>query len=76
MDEIATAAKELEFVTDCEYRGVNALADSAIEYRLFAKSEKGKRIEAKREILHKTLEVLEQHKVSVPYQQMDIHRKV
>ena len=75
MNEIAEACKSLEFITDCEYRGVNELADSAIEYRLFAKSEKGKRIEAKREILHKTLEILEQHKVSVPYQQMDIHRK-
>ena len=75
MDEIAEACKSLEFITDCEYRGVNELADSAIEYRLFAKSERGKRIEAKREILHKTLEILEQHKVSIPYPQMDIHRK-
>ncbi|MBO4855555.1 mechanosensitive ion channel family protein [Candidatus Saccharibacteria bacterium] len=76
MHEIAEASKTVEFVTDCEYRGVNSLAESAIEYRLFAKSEKGKRIEAKRNILHKTLEVLEKHKVSVPYPQMDVHRKV
>lgn len=76
MNEIANASKELEFVTECEYRGVNDLGDSAIEYRLFAKSEKGKRIDAKRNILHKVLEVLEKYKVSVPYQQVDIHRKV
>ena len=75
MNEIATAAKNSEFVVECEYRGVNELAESAVEYRLFAKSEKGKRIEAKRNILHKVLEVLEQHKVSVPYPQMDVHRK-
>lgn len=76
MNEIAEASAGLEFVTECKYRGVNALGESAIEYRLFAKSEKGKRIEAKRHILHKTLEILEQHKISVPYPQMDIHRKV
>ena len=76
MNEIAKASESLEYVTECEYRGVNSLADSAIEYRIFAKSEKGKRIEAKRNILHKTLEVLENHKISVPYPQMDIHRKV
>ncbi len=75
MNEIAEACKSLEFITDCEYRGVNALANSAIEYRLFAKSEKGKRIEAKRNILHKTLEILEKRKVSVPYPQIDVHRK-
>ena len=76
MNEIAEASRDLEYVTECEYRGVNELADSAVEYRLFAKSEKGKRIEAKRNILHKTLEVLEAHKVSVPYPQIDVHRKV
>ena len=75
MTEIAEASRELDFVTDCQYRGISSLADSAIEYRLFAKSEKGKRVDAKRNILHKTLEVLEKHKVSVPYPQIDVHRK-
>lgn len=76
MNEIAEASNSLEFVTECKYRGVQELADSAIEYRIFAKSEKGKRIEAKRNILHKALEVLEKHKISVPYPQLDVHRKV
>ena len=75
MAEIAEASRELDFVVDCQYRGVNNLAESAIEYRLFAKSEKGKRIDAKRNILHKTLEILEKHKVSIPYPQVDVHRK-
>lgn len=75
MKEIAEACNSLEFITECEYRGVHALADSAIEYRLSAKSERGKRVNAKRNILHKTLEILEQHKVSIPYPQMDVHRK-
>ena len=73
--EIAFQCNGVDFVTECQYLGVNALGNSAIEYRLFAKSEKGKRADAKRNILHKTLEVLEQHKVNVPYPQMDIHRK-
>ena len=75
MQEIATQCQDADFVTECKYLGVNALGDSAIEYRLFAKSEKGKRVDAKRNILHKTLEILEQHKVSVPYAQVDVHRK-
>lgn len=75
MQEIATQCQDTDFVTECKYLGVNALGDSAIEYRLFAKSEKGKRVDAKRNILHKTLEILEQHKVSVPYAQVDVHRK-
>ena len=75
MQEIATQCQDADFVTECKYLGVNSLGDSAIEYRLFAKSEKGKRVDAKRNILHKTLEILEQHKVSVPYAQVDVHRK-
>jgi len=75
MNEIAEAARNLDYVTECKYVGVDELADSAIKYRLFAKSEKGKRIDAKRNILHKTLEILEKHDISVPYPKIDIHRK-
>lgn len=75
MTEIAEACTGIEFINECNYRGVNKLADSAIEYRLFAKCEQGKRIQARRSINHKVLEVLEKHKVSVPYNQLDVHRK-
>ena len=75
MEEISEATKALEDVSECEYRGVSKLGDSAIEYRLYAKATQGKRISVKRKINHIILEVLEKHHVSIPYQQLDVHKK-
>ncbi len=74
MNEIADACKKFDNVEECEYRGVNELADSAINYRLFVKCVQGKRIVARRQILRQVLETTEKHKVSIPYQQIDIHK--
>jgi small conductance mechanosensitive channel len=73
MDEISAACKNIETLQECEYRGVQEFAESAIEYRLYAKCEQGKRITTKRVINHKILEVLEKHKISIPFKQVDIH---
>ncbi len=75
MNEIATRAKELELVNTCEYRGVNELADSSINYRLYAETKRGERFQAKRDILGVALTVMEERKVSVPFPQLDIHQK-
>lgn len=75
MNEIAESCKGLENVELSEYRGVNKLGDSAIEYRLFVKCVQGKRITVKRQVLRQVLTVTEKHKVSIPYQQIDIHKK-
>ena len=75
MNEIAKDCADLELITECDYRGISELGESAIKYRIFAKSQQGKRIQAKRDINHKILEILEKHKIAIPYQQIDIHKK-
>lgn len=75
MREIATAATESEFIVELEYTGVGELADSAIIYKLFGTATSKHRIEAKRATLHAALEVLERHKIDVPYPQVDVHQK-
>lgn len=75
MEEIAAATNNIENVIESEYRGVAGLGDSAINYRLYAKTEQGKRVVTKRKIYHTILEILEKHHVSVPYQQLDVHKK-
>ena len=75
MNEIAVAVVELDNVEKAEYRGVSEFADSSINYRLVAHSLKGERAQAKRDILRTALTIMEKHRISVPYQQVDIHQK-
>ena len=75
MNEIVERGKELNLVNTCEYRGVSELADSSIKYRLYAETKRGERIQAKRDLYGLALTVMEEHKVSVPYNQLDVHQK-
>lgn len=75
MNEIAEKAVEHEDIQELKYVGVSELAASSINYKLFGSSVPRRRIQAKRAVLHVTLEVLEKHKVDVPYPQMDVHQK-
>lgn len=75
MNEIAEKAVEHEDVQELSYVGVGELAASSINYKLFGSSAPRRRIQAKRAVLHAALEVLEKHKVSIPYPQMDVHQK-
>jgi small conductance mechanosensitive channel len=75
MNEIAEKAVEHEDIQELKYVGVSELAASSINYKLFGSSVPRRRIQAKRAVLHVALEVLEKHKVDVPYPQMDVHQK-
>ena len=75
MHEIAEKAVEHEDIQELSYVGVSELAASSINYKLFGSSVPRRRIQAKRAVLHVALEVLEKHKVDVPYPQMDVHQK-
>ncbi len=61
-------------VLECEYRGVDELGDSAIMYRVYIKC-KDNRLQIKRSFFREVLATLEEHKVSVPYPQLDVHTK-
>ncbi len=76
MEEIVERAlnENEEKLIECQYRGVSELAPSSINYRLFARCN-GDRAQMKRNLNRVALAVLEEHKVSIPYPQMDIHQK-
>ena len=75
MNEIAEKANALDDVSELKYVGVEEFAESAIEYKLFGSSNPKRRIQAKRAVRHLVLEVLEEHHVSIPYPQIDVHQK-
>ena len=75
MREIAEEAAKDEDIDELKYVGVSELGDSAIQYKLFGTALPKRRIHAKRVTLHTALEILEKHHISVPYPQLDVHKK-
>lgn len=76
MAEIVERAKaeNQENLVECEYRGVSELADSSINYRIYARC-LNDRAQVKRNLYHAALSVLEERKISIPYPQLDVHQK-
>lgn len=75
MKEIAEKANKLDDVEKLDYVGVDEFSESSIDYKLFGSSNPKRRIQAKRAVRHLVLEVLEEHHVSIPYPQIDVHQK-
>lgn len=73
VDEIITQATKLDTVRECKYVGVQELDESSIRYRIRVDQVRGKKATAKRNINKIILETCERHRVSIPYNQLDVH---
>ena len=75
LNQIILNIKKLDNVEKVEYRGVNDLADSSIKYQIKVYTEPTKKVQIRRDSLREILLVLENNNISVPYNQLDIHKK-
>ena len=75
LNEIVTEIKNNENVEDCEYKGVNELADSSINYLIAVKCDVNKKLQTRRDAIRTALLVLDKHGIEVPFTQIDIHNK-
>jgi len=73
--DILARISRLEAVEKCEYRGVDELAASSINYRLRLFSNPENHLQLKRDALRCVLLGLEENNISVPYNQIDVHTK-
>lgn len=73
--EIIDKIKKNATATDAAYLGLNDFADSSMNYLIKVASEPSARLQARRDALHVIATVLEAHKISVPYTQLDLHQK-
>ncbi|MBQ3409396.1 MAG: mechanosensitive ion channel family protein [Clostridia bacterium] len=64
-----------ELIYSCEYRGVNELADSSVNYQLKIECMPIEKLQARRNSLRCILQGLEKNKIDVPYKQIDVHQK-
>ena len=67
--------KKLDNVEDAKYLGTNVLADSSIQYLINVKCNPLNKLQVNRDSIRELLLTLENNNISVPYNQLDIHKK-
>ena len=73
--DIVETIKAHKKVINCEYRGVNDLADSSIKYQIKVYCNPIDKVQIRRDALRCVLVGLDKHHLSVPYNQIDVHQK-
>lgn len=73
--DIVSLVKSLKNVENCEYRGVNDLAESSVKYQIKVYCKPVDKMQVRRDSLRCVLIGLEKNNISVPYNQLDIHQK-
>lgn len=75
IDDIIKNINKLEDVKKCEYRGVNELDTSSINYNIKVYTQPDKKVQVRRDAIREIVLTLEKHNIQVPYQQIDIHER-
>ena len=75
IDDILKDIKKIEGVDNCEYRGVNDLAESSINYQIKVYCKPILKTQIRRDSLRCVLIGLDKNGISVPYKQIDMHNK-
>lgn len=74
IDEIVKDIEKQENITNVEYRGINLLDESSINYQIKVYCDPTNKIQVRRDCLRYIMVCLNKHDISVPYKQIDIHQ--
>ena len=72
---IVKSIQKIENVENCIYSGLTNLSSSSLDYLIKITCEPIKKLQTRRDALSTIVKELEQHKISIPYNQIDIHEK-
>lgn len=75
ISNIVKELKKHQDVEECEYRGIQEFADSSLKYQVKVYCNQIKKVQVCRDCLVSIIKELECHKMSIPYNQIDIHQK-
>lgn len=75
MSEIAKKLAKTDLITSAAYQGLTKIDSSALDYQVVVTCTPTDRLQARRNSLHAIVETLEEHKIAIPYSQLDIHTK-
>ena len=73
--DIVQSIKNNNNVTDCNYRAVNELAESSINYFIEVNCNPENKLQVRRDALRTILDEMDKNNIKVPYRQIDIHEK-
>ena len=75
MKEIAKKILKAELVTSAQYQGLETVGSSSLDYQVVATCEPLDRLQARRNCLHAIIQTLEENRIAIPYEQLDVHTK-
>ena len=75
MNDIVKEIKKIDKVINSEYKGVQNLSESSIDYKLLVSCNPEFKLNTRRQTIKQILLVLEKNKIHIPYKQIDIHTK-
>ena len=73
--DILEEISKIKGVDNCEYRGIQELSDSSINYNIKVYCKPILKVQMTRDVLRCIIVELEKHNINVPYKQIDIHQK-
>ena len=75
MQEVVKKLRKTALVTSAEYQGLSAIDNSSLNYQVVVTCDPTSRLQARRNCLHSIIETLEENKITIPHNQLDIHTK-
>lgn len=75
MHEIIKKLNHYPDISNAIYQGINNINESSLTYQVVFTCDPANRLQIRRNALHVIMTTLEEHKVHIPYEQLDIHTK-
>ncbi|MBQ2695486.1 mechanosensitive ion channel family protein [Candidatus Saccharibacteria bacterium] len=75
MREIIKKLQHQTGITSAAYQGITQFAASSLNYQIVITCDPTNRLQIRRDTLHTIVTTLEEHKIHIPYEQLDIHTK-
>lgn len=75
MHDIIKQLSHKDSVIATKYQGVTAIAESSLNYQIMVQCDPMNQLQVRRDTLRTIITTLEEHKIHIPYTQLDIHTK-
>lgn len=75
MKEIVRKLQKIELVNSADYQGLTAINGSSLNYQVVVTCDPINRLQARRNCLHAIVETLEENRIAIPHDQLDVHTK-
>ncbi|MBQ3353347.1 mechanosensitive ion channel family protein [Candidatus Saccharibacteria bacterium] len=75
IQEIIKKLTHHETINNVKYQGISEMGDSALQYQIVITCDPMNRLQVRRDAVRTIMTTLEEHKISVPYTQLDLHNK-